>query len=108
MVNQTSGLKQSCLRCGKKALITDTETGEIFCGDCGFVLFPLVDVFFCILQFILLNVCFFGFCNRINNNSHRLFDANRHRPAWNRPRIRFPFFDQRKREGERIVSTLSL
>ncbi len=38
MVAQTPDLKQSCLRCGKKALITDTETGEIFCGDCGFVL----------------------------------------------------------------------
>jgi len=38
MVNQTPDLKQSCLRCGKKTLITDTETGEIFCGDCGFVL----------------------------------------------------------------------
>ena len=38
MVNQNPDLKQSCLRCGKKALITDTETGEIFCGDCGFVL----------------------------------------------------------------------
>jgi len=38
MVTQTPDLKQSCLRCGKKALITDTETGEIFCGDCGFVL----------------------------------------------------------------------
>ncbi len=31
------GIKQSCLRCGKKALITDSETGEIFCGGCGFV-----------------------------------------------------------------------
>ena len=38
MVNLISDIKQSCLRCGKKALITDTETAEIFCGDCGFVL----------------------------------------------------------------------
>ena len=37
MVNLISDIKQSCLRCGKKALITDTETGEIFCGGCGFV-----------------------------------------------------------------------
>jgi len=37
MVNQTSNIKQSCLRCGKKALITDTETGEVFCSGCGFV-----------------------------------------------------------------------
>ncbi len=38
MVDLIPGIKQSCLRCGKTALITDTETGEIFCGGCGFVL----------------------------------------------------------------------
>ncbi len=38
MVNLIPGIKQCCLRCGKTALITDTETGEIFCGGCGFVL----------------------------------------------------------------------
>ncbi len=38
MVNLIPGIKQSCLRCGKMALITDAETGEIFCGGCGFVL----------------------------------------------------------------------
>ncbi len=38
MVNLIPGIKQRCLRCGKTALITDTETGEIFCGGCGFVL----------------------------------------------------------------------
>jgi len=38
MVNQIPDIKQSCSRCGKKALITDAETGEIFCGGCGFVL----------------------------------------------------------------------
>ncbi|MCH8834255.1 MAG: transcription initiation factor IIB, partial [Thaumarchaeota archaeon] len=37
MVNQIPDIKQSCLRCGKKELITDTETGEIFCGGCGYV-----------------------------------------------------------------------
>ena len=37
MVNQIPNIKQSCLRCGKKELITDTETGEIFCGGCGYV-----------------------------------------------------------------------
>jgi len=37
MVNQIPDIKESCSRCGKKALITDTETGEIFCGGCGFV-----------------------------------------------------------------------
>jgi len=43
MVNQIPGIKESCLRCGKKALITDAETGEIFCGGCGFVLSERVE-----------------------------------------------------------------
>jgi transcription initiation factor TFIIB len=43
MVNLTPDLKQSCSRCGKKALITDTETGEIFCGGCGFVLSERIE-----------------------------------------------------------------
>ncbi len=43
MVNLISDIKQSCLRCGKKALITDTETGEIFCGGCGFVLSERIE-----------------------------------------------------------------
>ncbi len=38
MVNLIPDIKQRCLRCGKTALITDTETGEIVCGGCGFVL----------------------------------------------------------------------
>jgi len=38
MVNPIPDIKQRCLRCGKTALITDTETGEIVCGGCGFVL----------------------------------------------------------------------
>jgi len=43
MVNQISDIKQSCVRCGEKALITDAETGEIFCGDCGFVLSDRIE-----------------------------------------------------------------
>ncbi len=43
MVNLIPGIKQRCLRCGKKALITDTETGEIFCGGCGFVLSERIE-----------------------------------------------------------------
>jgi len=43
MSNLIPGIKQSCLRCGKKALITDTETGEIFCGGCGFVLSERIE-----------------------------------------------------------------
>jgi len=43
MLNLIPDIKQSCLRCGKKALITDAETGEIFCGSCGFVLFEQIE-----------------------------------------------------------------
>jgi len=43
MVNLISDIKQSCSRCGKKALITDAETGEIFCGGCGFVLSERIE-----------------------------------------------------------------
>ncbi len=34
--------KNSCPRCGKSKLITDEETGEIFCGKCGFVITDIV------------------------------------------------------------------
>jgi transcription initiation factor TFIIB len=43
MVNLIPDIKQRCLRCGKTALITDTETGEIFCGGCGFVLSERIE-----------------------------------------------------------------
>jgi len=43
MANLIPDIKESCLRCGKKALITDTETGEIFCGACGFVLSERIE-----------------------------------------------------------------
>jgi len=43
MANLIPDIKESCLRCGKKALITDTETGEVFCGGCGFVLSERIE-----------------------------------------------------------------
>jgi len=43
MVNLIPSIKQSCLRCRKKALITDAETGEIFCASCGFVLSERIE-----------------------------------------------------------------
>jgi len=43
MVNLIPDIKQSCSRCGKTVLITDAETGEIFCGDCGFVLTERIE-----------------------------------------------------------------
>ena len=29
--------KEKCPRCGKNNLVTDNESGELFCGKCGFV-----------------------------------------------------------------------
>ena len=36
MVRESSN-KPSCARCGKKSMLTDGETGEMFCSKCGFV-----------------------------------------------------------------------
>ena len=30
--------KEKCLRCGKNNLVTDSESGEIFCSSCGMVI----------------------------------------------------------------------
>jgi transcription initiation factor TFIIB len=43
MANLIPDIKQSCSRCGKKELISDAETGEIFCGSCGFVLSERIE-----------------------------------------------------------------
>lgn len=37
MVISIHSIKETCSRCGKDALITDAETSEIFCTNCGFV-----------------------------------------------------------------------
>ena len=37
MVKQTNP-KEACPRCGKGKLVTDNESGEMFCSKCGFVL----------------------------------------------------------------------
>ena len=36
---------EKCLRCGKNKLITDTESGELFCGNCGLVITERVENF---------------------------------------------------------------
>ncbi len=41
--NQQLSKKQNCPRCGKTRIITDDETGEMFCGTCGFVITDRVD-----------------------------------------------------------------
>jgi transcription initiation factor TFIIB len=41
--NQQLSKKQTCPRCGKNKVITDEETGEMFCGKCGFVITDRVD-----------------------------------------------------------------
>ncbi|GFN39216.1 MAG: transcription initiation factor IIB [Thaumarchaeota archaeon] len=37
MVNEVR-TKEKCPRCGKGKVVTDNNTGETFCGDCGFVM----------------------------------------------------------------------
>ena len=37
MVQQLAS-KQRCPRCGKKAILSDTEIGELICGRCGYVI----------------------------------------------------------------------
>jgi len=37
-MTQQLASKQRCPRCGKKAILTDSTTGEMFCGMCGFVI----------------------------------------------------------------------
>ncbi len=38
MVRQTATAKDLCPRCAKGKLVTDNESGEMFCSRCGFVI----------------------------------------------------------------------
>jgi transcription initiation factor TFIIB len=38
MVKKAGSLKEKCPRCAKGKLVTDNESGETFCSECGFVL----------------------------------------------------------------------
>ncbi len=40
---KTVNVKEKCPRCGQSALVTDSSTGENFCGKCGFVITDKVD-----------------------------------------------------------------
>ncbi|MCH7648409.1 MAG: transcription initiation factor IIB, partial [Thaumarchaeota archaeon] len=40
---ETVNTKEKCPRCGQGALVTDSGTGENFCGKCGFVITDKVD-----------------------------------------------------------------
>src|SRR5438132_1114820 len=42
MTRETFGSGGRCPRCGKGPMVTDSTTGEMFCGGCGFVLTELV------------------------------------------------------------------
>ncbi len=42
MVN-TVNTKERCPRCGKGTLVTDANTGENFCGKCGFVITDKIE-----------------------------------------------------------------
>jgi len=39
----TTNTKDRCPRCGKGTLVTDANTGENFCGKCGFVITDKVE-----------------------------------------------------------------
>jgi len=38
MVKNVTNPKEKCPRCAKGKLVTDNESGEMFCSKCGFVL----------------------------------------------------------------------
>jgi transcription initiation factor TFIIB len=40
---KTSNQKDKCPRCAKGSLVTDANTGENFCGKCGFVITDKVE-----------------------------------------------------------------
>jgi transcription initiation factor TFIIB len=42
-VLQTFNPGTNCKRCGKNAMLTDNETGEAYCGKCGYVISEKVD-----------------------------------------------------------------
>jgi transcription initiation factor TFIIB len=43
MVFQDYDIDRRCARCGKGAMVTDSSTGERFCGECGFVINERID-----------------------------------------------------------------
>ena len=43
MINGTTTAKEKCPRCGRGNTITDTDTGENFCGSCGYVMSEKVE-----------------------------------------------------------------
>src|SRR5206468_2869693 len=43
MTRETFGSGGRCPRCGKGPMVTDSTTGEMFCGGCGFVLTERVE-----------------------------------------------------------------
>jgi transcription initiation factor TFIIB len=38
MLTEISNINERCKRCGKSRIVSDTETGELFCEVCGFVM----------------------------------------------------------------------
>src|SRR3989337_4341876 len=38
MVTEVANSKEKCQRCGKGKMVTDNESGEMFCSKCGFVM----------------------------------------------------------------------
>jgi len=43
MLTEISNINERCKRCGKSRIVSDTETGELFCQVCGFVMSEHVE-----------------------------------------------------------------
>ena len=43
MMNETIVTKRRCPSCGKSKILSDENTGELFCGSCGFVITEKIE-----------------------------------------------------------------
>lgn len=43
MLTEISNINERCKRCGKSRIVSDTETGELFCQVCGFVISESIE-----------------------------------------------------------------
>jgi len=46
MQKEVTNSKEKCPRCAKGKLVTDNESGEMFCSKCGFVLTEKLQEYF--------------------------------------------------------------
>ena len=43
MMNEVIVSKRKCPSCGKTKILSDENTGELFCGSCGFVITDKIE-----------------------------------------------------------------